>query len=241
MRNVKSIDWQRALTEGVVIVFSILLAFWIDAWWSQREEDQRVDSLLHALEEEWAENFYRIDEAIPKWDEVIERLARRVNASLQDVDSLTPEQVQEIWEETSFDGLPYFNPSMGAWNAVVEVGLSGIDDVELSSAIAAWPSHLGQVTIAGDALYSILETGGGRVYSEFLQSRKVRVNTENGLGQYDSDRELIEIRRALLHDENRVVSWRQGARAAGFYRSKLEQVRSQLQSDLELLRSKLDD
>lgn len=42
MKNVRSIDWQRALTEGVVIVFSILLAFWIDAWWSQREEDQRV-------------------------------------------------------------------------------------------------------------------------------------------------------------------------------------------------------
>ena len=130
---------------------------------------------------------------------------------------------------------------MGAWNAVVQVGLSGVDDVALSSAIAAWPSHLAQVTIAGDALYSILDTGSGRVYSEILQSRKVRVNPETGIGKHDSDRELIETRRALLHDENRVVSWRQGARAAGFYRRQLEQVRSQLQSDLELLRSRLDD
>jgi hypothetical protein len=240
MRNVRNIEWQRALTEGAVIVFSILLAFWIDAWWSQREEDQRVDSLLHALEKEWVENLDRIEEAIPTWEEYVAFTARRINASLNDVDSFTDEELGQIFDDAFFSW-PYYNPSMGAWNAAVIVALPEIDDVGLSSAIAGWPSQLERLTNLGEALYSITDTGSGRAYSEFNQSHKVRVNSKNGYAQYDSDEQRVEYYRALLRDENRLVWWRQAARAAGAYTAELERVRNALQRDLELLRSKLDD
>jgi len=240
MRNIGKIDWQRALTEVAVIVFSILLAFWIDAWWSQREQELRVDSLLHSLEKEWVENLGRIDDAIPIWDEYVAFTAQRINASLRDVDSLTPEDLGQIFNK-SFVSWPFYSPSMGAWNAAALVALPDIDDVDLSSAIAGWPSQLERLNDLGEWLYSITDTGSGRAYSEFLQSRKIRVNPESGRSQYDSDEQTVESYRALLKDENRIVMWRQALRAARYYKSELERVRSQLQSDLELLRSKLDD
>jgi hypothetical protein len=244
MRN---IEWQRALTEGAVIVFSILLAFWIDAWWGQRVEDERVDSLLRALEKEWAEDLDRIEEAIPRWQQYVAFTAGRINASLKDVDSFADDELGQIFDNAfliSDDGFltwPYYNPSMGAWNAAVLVALPEVDDVDLSSAIAGWPSQLERLTNLGEAVYSITDTGSGRAYSEFNQSRKVPVNPENGYAEYDSDEQRVESFRAFLRDENRLIWWRQAARAAGAYRAELEQVRNALQKNLKLLRSKLDD
>lgn len=40
---------RRFLIEGSVIVFSILLAFWIDAWWEESQEREREVMLLRAL------------------------------------------------------------------------------------------------------------------------------------------------------------------------------------------------
>ena len=240
MTNARNIDWQRALTEGAVIVFSILLAFWIDAWWNQREEDQRVDSLLHALEMEWDQNLVRIDEAIPLWDEYIAFTAQRINASLQDVDSLTPEELEKIFD-SPFYTFPFFSPSMGAWNAVVLVALPDVDDVELSSAIAAWPSALERLTNLGEWLYSITDTGSGEAYSRWAQSMRSGVHPETGRTQYDSDEQRAAAYRALLRDEERLVAWRQALRAARYYKAELERVRSRLQDDLQLLRSRLDD
>ena len=240
MRNVKNIDWQRALTEGAVIVFSILLAFWIDAWWSQREEDQRVDSLLHALEKEWGENLERIDAAIPKWDEYIAWTAQRINASLQDVDSISSEELELIFDHPMFL-FPFFSPSTGAWNAVVMVALSDVRDLELSSVIAAWPSRLERLTNLREGLYSITDTESGRAYTKVQQSLRLRINPESGRIQYDSDEHNAEVYRALLRDDERLILWRQALRLARIYQDELKAVRARLNSDLELLRSELDD
>ena len=43
------IPWRRFFTEGTVIVLSILLAFWIDAWWQESEERERELVVLQAL------------------------------------------------------------------------------------------------------------------------------------------------------------------------------------------------
>lgn len=55
----QTIPWRRALTEGVVIVGSILLAFTIDASWEKRQEraltNQRVAALLGEFEQARAE------------------------------------------------------------------------------------------------------------------------------------------------------------------------------------------
>ena len=54
MNSVREIPWLRILAEGLVVVISILLAFWIQAWWEGHQEQgyERVvlQSLLDDLE-----------------------------------------------------------------------------------------------------------------------------------------------------------------------------------------------
>jgi hypothetical protein len=45
----KEIPWKRLIAEGAAIVVSILLAFWIDAWWDRNQASERERVLLEAL------------------------------------------------------------------------------------------------------------------------------------------------------------------------------------------------
>lgn len=50
--DVSGVQWRRLLIEGVVIVVSILLAFAIDAWWDeQQEEEQARDQVARVVSE----------------------------------------------------------------------------------------------------------------------------------------------------------------------------------------------
>ena len=49
MTNSRNTHWPRIFAEGGAIVVSILLAFWIDAWWDDRADEQQERALLNAL------------------------------------------------------------------------------------------------------------------------------------------------------------------------------------------------
>jgi hypothetical protein len=49
MKLTQNFPWPRILAEGAVIVVSILLAFWIDAWWGRQQESERERILLESL------------------------------------------------------------------------------------------------------------------------------------------------------------------------------------------------
>ena len=49
MKLVQNIHWPRILAEGAVIVISILLAFWIDAWWDRQQDAAQEKVLLQSL------------------------------------------------------------------------------------------------------------------------------------------------------------------------------------------------
>ena len=51
----QKIAWSRTLAEGAAILASILPAFWIDAWWDGREEDELSQSYLLGLREEFTQ------------------------------------------------------------------------------------------------------------------------------------------------------------------------------------------
>lgn len=58
-----ALRWRRWLIESLVIVVSILLAFGIEAWWAEREEDGRRREILNALLLEVRENLVELDAA----------------------------------------------------------------------------------------------------------------------------------------------------------------------------------
>jgi hypothetical protein len=57
-----TIPWSRVVLEGVVIVFSILLAFGIDAWWDDRANREETREGLEAIRIELLENLDRLEE-----------------------------------------------------------------------------------------------------------------------------------------------------------------------------------
>ena len=52
MKPLLQVSWTRVLGEGLIIVVSILLAFWIQAWWEGRQDSERERHLLHALRDD---------------------------------------------------------------------------------------------------------------------------------------------------------------------------------------------
>jgi hypothetical protein len=55
MNKIQEIPWPRILAEGTAIVISILLAFWIQAWWESRGDARQGQALLAALAEDFAQ------------------------------------------------------------------------------------------------------------------------------------------------------------------------------------------
>ncbi len=62
MPNSNNIQWKRLAAEGTAIVVSILLAFWIDAWWDERREHIAETAILEAVVLELRELNERFEE-----------------------------------------------------------------------------------------------------------------------------------------------------------------------------------
>ena len=56
-----SVPWFRIVTEGVVIVLSILLAFGIDAWWGERQLQRDLQDDLADVSREVRSNIAAVD------------------------------------------------------------------------------------------------------------------------------------------------------------------------------------
>lgn len=133
------IPWKRFAAEGGVIVASILLAFWIDAWWEDRVERAEERDLLVALADEFDRNEERLAEAEAFHREIRDESLRflevasdteRIPAA-QDVDFLL--ERQWWWGgETTF--------ANGVVSTIIDGGrLALIENEALRTALAEWP------------------------------------------------------------------------------------------------------
>ena len=82
MSRINNIEWRRIGIEAAAIVGSILLAFWIDAWWDDRNEQRAIQDTLLSLELEIEANlvnlqsvFFNVNESILSIDSALRFLA----------------------------------------------------------------------------------------------------------------------------------------------------------------------
>ncbi len=131
--NRESVRW--LVLEGTAIVLSILLAFWIDAWWDdrQRVDDERIilRALLDDLQEKQADlaESRRFNDAVLQSTIQLLRAANDPNLSL-DEDS-TDRLIQNTWwynSDSEWDSAPMQSLAGG--------GLSIISNQELLQRIA---------------------------------------------------------------------------------------------------------
>ena len=137
----RDIPWPRILAEGAAIVASILLAFAIDAWWSERQERSEERDTLVQLKTEVSRNLSLLaekrDEHIAVEHAMLRLLQRTKPAASPDYTDEIVVDMEKLLLRFTFDA------EMGVVNGLVASGkLSQIRSEELRSAIAGWPAKL---------------------------------------------------------------------------------------------------
>lgn len=80
--DVSGVQWRRLLVEGVVIVVSILLAFAIDAWWDERQEEAAARQEVARVVSELQANIKILEAQIGRM-EVTTGMARELMAMIK--------------------------------------------------------------------------------------------------------------------------------------------------------------
>lgn len=225
------------LFDGVAVVVAILIAFSLDAWWDERVDQEQTESLIIALEAEWNHELEKIDDTLQGLDAYIPNLATRINASYKNFDALSAEQIESMFDTPDWG---VYSPATGAVNAIVFGGLGDIEDVDLSIAIASWPGVLAELRPYEEWLESIAWARSQGNYARIIKSQGLLRIVETGRLDIDSDEQRRAFRRAILADDERVLLWNEGIRAAELYRTALIEVRDNLQEKLNLLRLRSD-
>ena len=139
------IPWQRIIAEGSIIVVSILLAFWIDAWWTERQvradEREAIAQLLDDFRTnaEQLETIRSVHEAA--LDAAYEILARAGMGGESTSSATTAELVYISLRAWTYD------PQLGGTNSLIQSGrLNILSDASLRVALAGWPDIVEDLT-----------------------------------------------------------------------------------------------
>ena len=145
-------NWKRLTAEGAVIVASILLAFWVDAWWDTRQEKTRRAVLMEDLQEEIRQNREQLARILE-----LQRVRRsRIEVLLNEVTpaarGLPEEELLAIQDSVLVN--PTFNPALGVLELLIQSGdLTLLESRELRSRLALLPA------VSGDFLDNHLMSG----------------------------------------------------------------------------------
>ncbi|MCZ6808487.1 MAG: hypothetical protein O7D92_01860 [Proteobacteria bacterium] len=142
MTATQNIPWARLAVEATAIVASILLAFAIDAWWSDREIDQWQTAQLRALHDEFSANLKSLDIIVQTHDSTARSLESLI-AQIRD----TNDTMQVTVSDAALVALIAWRTSdisTGTLDSLLSSGkLAEIDSSDIRKSLAAWPSEVG--------------------------------------------------------------------------------------------------
>lgn len=107
MPTIRNLPWSRVLVESAIIVASILLALWVEAWWSDRQERVEELEILSGLQEELQGLIQDFDQNLGYADAVKDATLKITNASID----LDPEVTDGEIDQLFADVLWYLEPS----------------------------------------------------------------------------------------------------------------------------------
>ena len=93
MSVLRKLPWSRILAEGMIVVASILLALWVDAWWSDRQDAIEGRAILGQLRAETVQLIDRISQNRTRAKAIQASTTTLANLSIQ---GATPEQADEV-------------------------------------------------------------------------------------------------------------------------------------------------
>jgi hypothetical protein len=144
MNFVREIPWPRILAEGLAIVGSILLAFWIQAWWDDLQDRAEEQKIFVGLKSEFEQNRGLIEIELSYRHAVVDSILTIFDASAAR-SLLESETLDElIGNVTWYQNIKY---SRGAIDGLFQSGgLSLIENEELRLVLASMPSRYDYTT-----------------------------------------------------------------------------------------------
>ena len=144
MANTNNIQWKRISAEGAAIVVSILLAFSIQAWWDEYQEERQLHEILEALEEAFSGNLSQINDSIEAVSAHYELLNRFIQIGPEDIEKIPMgdrfRTLRAIWVPDTR------NLNTGLLLTMLDAErLKSLRNAELQQGIAHWQSWLEQL------------------------------------------------------------------------------------------------
>ena len=152
MTSPEKIPWKRLTAEGAAIVISILLAFWIDAWWEEREQQQQLIGNLQALEAEIENNQREFSYSLDQIAKVFEKMDR-VFESLAELEptAITDDLLTDVGQSYF---IQFIDVTLGAYDVVVsEENLRLIANAELRSRLFEARKAIQQIAVNEQVLW----------------------------------------------------------------------------------------
>ncbi len=143
MNRSRDIPWGQLLAEGAAIVVSILLAFWIDAWWQTSQERERELVVLQALLDDLVAIRQRVDNQRLYNEAILAATTTLLQAAANTDNDIDQAEMDELLGD-----IVWFNgPS--TWDSatmdlLVSAGdLAGLSNPKLVTALASLHDRLG--------------------------------------------------------------------------------------------------
>lgn len=146
-----TIPRSRVMLEGVVIVFSILLAFGIDAWWDRRQAVELESTMVDAVVAELERNAEELDRMIERLDADLDRIDRFLRTSESQALALSADSVSE-WVG-ALNGRASFNADLEATGMLLRSPvLDSKDGLELRGRLGSWRNEVEEAELLGTQL-----------------------------------------------------------------------------------------
>ncbi|MDH4107614.1 MAG: hypothetical protein OEW35_04810 [Gammaproteobacteria bacterium] len=141
MKIINQIQWARILAEGAAIVFSILLAFSIDAWWERRSDAEQARALANGLRADFEASQAQVGRWLAgnrRMHESSAELLRRMREA--EVGSVIDIPARLL---SGTVGAPTYSPTDSTYEAALSSGrIRLITSDELHDALARWRQQL---------------------------------------------------------------------------------------------------
>lgn len=208
MPNSKNnIQWKRLTAEAVAIVLSIMLAFWIDAWWAEKLERNLEREELSRLADEMTSNRDRIHRTVSEdgTNELSRVASLRVYAIINEaMESGTSTVAVPDTLLARIIQTPTFESETPVYDGLVQSGrIEILENRRILAAMARWDrlirnaveQQLRARRFVDDQLIPVLVSSGriGDVLLNQYKPVQVSALSNTGMSQLDTSRELSNL------------------------------------------------
>jgi hypothetical protein len=137
--------WVRLIAEAVAIVFSILAAFGIDAWWDARQLREQEAIALRSLRIEFTQNMRVLEAAVEHHQRSIEAGERLLAMGSRTEPLAARPTLDSMIMAASIDFVTYESNSSTLNDLLASGRLGLIRDDTLRAALAIWPTAVSDV------------------------------------------------------------------------------------------------